>query len=504
MIDYGGSFRFPKFDVEALGNLAFHVEDPDRVYRASYDWTVYTDDQLAWAESYWDRFVDQFRNLLPDRMRSPGSDLRGVNLGTFNGVYQKAWMRAGYDMFGVELFDVVDELHAYGCEGVRGNFMHMPHVASEQFDFAVIDRALCNNPATLFFERADDCPPEFRRPHLGSPTAPRSQDSPTWTTDHEDNEFQVPPWFDEPFRILRPGGAILLILYPYYTDHMLRELATHGHMTVWAVEKRRPYLAVLVDTSKPPSTYVDRSVSIAKVQGAADRTPLQVLSEDPFAYGVRQTAEGHARFLHLLDNHVVTLASDGTVVADDYWAVSGDSVEHFRAEVAIDSHGPDHGRPAAFFLDQWLYRRRGAMDKAAEHRSLWPRPRPKSVEDARAVLRSGTVPRGTPVIFGLLEFDSELNPRSGGVRLPSDGYEIALRRLVKDCEGNGSPLVLATPPSWRRLPAVAAHLRVLEDVATSESVPLRMINIADSETADGLPTRRAVRRALTELAGGPS
>ena len=95
MIEYGGSFRFPKFDVQALGDLAFHIDDADRVYRASYDWTVYNDEQLPWAEAYWDRFIERFVKLLPPRLREPGEGRRGINLGTFNGVYQKAWMRAG-------------------------------------------------------------------------------------------------------------------------------------------------------------------------------------------------------------------------------------------------------------------------------------------------------------------------------------------------------------------------------------------------------------------------
>ncbi|MEI9931633.1 MAG: hypothetical protein WDM89_14110 [Rhizomicrobium sp.] len=40
---------------------------------------------------------------MPDRFARERTRLTGINIGTFTGTFQKAWMRLGYGMYGIEL-----------------------------------------------------------------------------------------------------------------------------------------------------------------------------------------------------------------------------------------------------------------------------------------------------------------------------------------------------------------------------------------------------------------
>src|SRR5882724_6185507 len=93
--------RFPDFPQEYY--LPEKIAVPLRARRWFYDWTVYTPEGLKVAESYWDAAAGVLNRLLPERFSSEPRRWTGINLGTFTGVFQKAWTRRGYAMYGIEV-----------------------------------------------------------------------------------------------------------------------------------------------------------------------------------------------------------------------------------------------------------------------------------------------------------------------------------------------------------------------------------------------------------------
>jgi hypothetical protein len=190
-------------------------EKLQRTWRKVYDWKAYTPEGRALMEDYWSTFVEGgLARFLPENLQRDRHQHRGINLGTFNGSYQKAWMRAGYPMYGVELADSIDELHEYGCEGHQDNFFDMLSIDEESFDFAVLDRSICTKGFYDYYDRRFE-EPDSRPGGLG----------------------QIPRLFDRIFRIIRPGGALIGILYAHYTETITGELARRGSMTIWPVSQ---------------------------------------------------------------------------------------------------------------------------------------------------------------------------------------------------------------------------------------------------------------------------
>ena len=182
-----------------------------RSFRTIYDWKAYTPEGLAIMEAYWDRFVDSaLARMLSREMQVDRERWRGINLGTFNGTYQKAWQRNGFPMYGVEIADIIDELHEYGCEGERASFFDLSNIDAESFDFGVLDRSICTQRDYETFDRCYE------------------EDGPV-----TDGPQTVPGLFDSIFRIIKPGGCLIGILYGWYSGHIIRTLADHGELKIW-------------------------------------------------------------------------------------------------------------------------------------------------------------------------------------------------------------------------------------------------------------------------------
>jgi hypothetical protein len=217
----------PMFDWPRFPEFPDHFYDAEKVKaskfpnRYFYDWTVFTPEGLVAAERYWDEATAQLASLLPERLRRDTARRTGINLGTFNGTFQKAWMRRGYAMYGIELADTADELHAYGCEGHRDSIYELTSIADHRFDFGVLDRVLCQKP--FFEDRAQ------KKRTLGS----------------------MPPAFKSIRRILKDDGAFVGVLYDWYDSEIVAELASMGGLTLWPHKAGR--LAFCVDLSEPPT-----------------------------------------------------------------------------------------------------------------------------------------------------------------------------------------------------------------------------------------------------------
>lgn len=212
-LDVGPHFERPAFP-DLTPEQQVKVPDTERVvrsFRTIYDWKAYTPEGLAIMEAYWDRFVDSvFARLLPEHMQDDRERYRGINLGTFNGTYQKAWVRNGYPMYGVEIADVIDELEEYGLEGARASFFDLSGIEAESFDFGVIDRSICTQRDYETFDRCYE------------------EDGPV-----TEGPQTVPGLFDSIFRIIKPGGALIGILYAWYSGHIVGTLAQHGALKIW-------------------------------------------------------------------------------------------------------------------------------------------------------------------------------------------------------------------------------------------------------------------------------
>lgn len=210
-LELGPHFERPPFP-QLEESQQLDPPDTDKVvrnFRKIYDWKAYTPDGLAIMEAYWDIFIEHvFIPLLPAEMQTDRARHRGINLGTFNGTYQKAWVRNGYPMYGIEIADVIDELHEYGLEGHRASFFDLSSIDEGEFDFGVLDRAICT-PG--FYETYD-------RSHEDEPVT---------------RQETVPALFESIFRIIRPGGTLIGILYGWYSGAIVREIARYGSLKIW-------------------------------------------------------------------------------------------------------------------------------------------------------------------------------------------------------------------------------------------------------------------------------
>jgi len=224
------------------------LQDPLRARNASFDWTVFTPEGRSHAETYWDEAAAVLASLLPVRYATGRGDIHGVNVGTFTGAYQKAWMRRGYSMFGVEKEDVIDDLHAYGCDGNRDDAFELASIASARFDFAVLDRVYCRQP---FYERFEVNAARGLRAYFGNIR-----------------------------RVLKPGGAFIGVLYDWYTKTVVSELAAMGGLTLWPMKSH--CLAFQVDLAHGPTAIPE---------------PASVSMDDPCWIDVHFGGDHHRLFL---------------------------------------------------------------------------------------------------------------------------------------------------------------------------------------------------------------
>jgi hypothetical protein len=304
-----------------------------RERRANYDWKAWPPDQLPLMERYWDEFVANYQRFFPARFRAKPATLRGINLGTFNGCFQKAWQRLGYRMYGVEHTDVIAELHEYGCEGQRGNFFSMPDIPDASFDFGVCDRAMCS--------------PELYAMHLKP-----LDHQPSVTITDKGVTYTVPPFFAEMMRIIKPDGMLFAVFYRLWTERFLRELFSYGHTTMWLVEASGvPYLAVMVDRSLAPRELPTHDDFVAAIERRLDREPCR--SADALAKLVGsmgcisrvEIRKGIVHYHFVPNNHVIgAVASDDArrikIVSSEFWNDSPLKDWFFREPLHIEAQPP--------------------------------------------------------------------------------------------------------------------------------------------------------------------
>lgn len=314
----GVSLKLPSLPLREIGSPTLR---PEHHWRGSYDWTAYNAAQLPIMEKYWDRFINLYAQVLPDKYRSAPRRFRGINLGTFNGCFQKAWMRYGFGMYGIEITDVIDELRQYGCEGEQGTFLHMPSIPDNSFDFAVLDRVMC-----------------FKRDSYGGKLKPGE------TFDIRDrlhNSITVPPYFSEIFRILKEDGVFLTVLYTYWYGGLLRELNSHGLMRMWPTDRRRTYLLVTVDRSRQPRPFPDKGLFLERLLAEIKRADsienvVTELASNPYVH--HPIAEqGLLRFQYLPENEIVTieLGESARVIEDAYWPSASDVQAFFARPLSF-------------------------------------------------------------------------------------------------------------------------------------------------------------------------
>jgi FkbM family methyltransferase len=270
-------------------------------YRGAYDWTAYSGESLARMESYWDSVVEIFAGLLPERItRDPGA-ARGINLGTNNGAFQKAWMRRGHPMYGVELYDTIEQLHAYGCEGERASVFGMPTIGSGSFDFAILDRVLGGDS---FYEM------------IGGASA---KDGHLWV-DPLGNEVRSPVYFDEAFRILKAGGVFFALLYDHWEATQVEDLARRGAATLVPFEANHAWLGVVVDTSGAPTTFRDAQRCVDAAVSAKDAHAMAAkLADMREVYPSVAVLGDRVRFLHLPTNFMVEATTGGEITHHAWW-----------------------------------------------------------------------------------------------------------------------------------------------------------------------------------------
>jgi len=213
--------RFPDFPSSYLRQDK--MSDTMRAMRWFYDWTVFTPEGLKEAEAYWNECTRVLEQLLPVRFSANRPRWSGINLGTFTGTFQKAWMRLGYGMYGIELHPVIDDLRAYGCEGHQDSVFDLSRIGDATFYFAILDRVFCQK---TFYDRYE------QRRHM-----------------------DAPPYFSKIRRILKNDGAFIGVLYDWYSRCVVEELASLGGLTLWPMKGSR--ISFRVDLALLPSQMPD-------------------------------------------------------------------------------------------------------------------------------------------------------------------------------------------------------------------------------------------------------
>ena len=299
-------------------------------------------------ESYWDECVSRYASLLPERLLERPSTRLGVNLGTFNGTLQKAWMRLGFRMYGIEHNDVMEELHAYGCEGELGNFFALASLPEARFDFAVIDRALFNKPDQAFVREAGGRYEERRA------SQPASRQ--VWGSDGRPGGA-APPYFAEALRVLKPDGVLLAVLYRHWSEEALRELYAAGEVTLTRF-RNRPYLGVVVDRSKKPQPFPDVKQLVRSLSGASAEDAVRRARESRLV-GKALAWRGGTVMIHFLPtNHTVVFhPRDASILRDEIALNDPEAPAFFQdathalRDVAPGAKGGP-GAPVVFLCDR--------------------------------------------------------------------------------------------------------------------------------------------------------
>lgn len=249
-----------------------------------YDWTPWDDSQLREMERKWDEWAAVYRRFIPSFCKT------GINLGTHNGAIQKALQRCGFDMYGIECTDHIHELHRYGCRGERGNFFHMPQITDRSYDFAIIDRALCNTREQSW-DVVDG--------------QSREKSRVTIFTDLDGRKTRDgPPFFDEAERVVRPGGVLIVSFRRFVSRPWIDDLARRGALSIVIDDRRLPYYFCTLTVGSTPTTFAPLDRFAEEAVGHPE-----IIRPENLCARIR-AHHGESSFLYLPENRYVTVSHE--------------------------------------------------------------------------------------------------------------------------------------------------------------------------------------------------
>lgn len=489
-----------------------------RSYRASYDWKAYDHRQLAVMERYWDDCIGVYQSLLPQRFRNSPGSFRGLNLGTFNGAFQKAWMRRGYNMYGIEITDVVDELREYGCEGQRGDFFCLSDIDDDEFDFAVMDRAFflkvehgyeLDNHTGRYVERA-----------AGIKKAIQSNGSRVQTS--------VPPFFSEVFRVLKNDGAFLGILYPNWSSAALKELYDQGGVQIWPVKRARPYLAICVDRQQSPTRFPGIEELLAGIKGLQSADAADALRASRYTWNVMEMEEPNCIKFHFLPtNMIVVLDLEKKQVLSAEVVVNDPSAEEFfQGGGNVFSIGESVGLPERSLVVSLVDT--NLVGRLGENNSIL-----KALSEVSPILSNDNLRKGglslvpawrgirrvfadrvdlkeVTVLVGNVPRDAVIRERSGRPYVSVQKSMKAVEAVLSEVAQLGGRALVILPPDARnpqwpgaQSDAISEYRKALSAVAADFAGVAIDVSIADSTAAQAqsyasLLSSKKVRAAVFE------
>lgn len=279
--------KTPRTRLDKVGNpRRLPLQAMSEIQRESlrYDWTPWDKTQIRIMEAQWDEWAVFYGNLLPVDCRY------GINLGTHNGTIQKALERTGYQMYGVEYTAQIAQLHEYGCKGERGNFFNMPHIKSERFDFAIVDRALCSNIRTSWDETPEGA---VEKGQIEIPL------------DYTGDKTRFgPPFFNEVTRIVRPAGIIIVSFRTYVSRLWIDDLATRGTLTIYIDDRKRPYYICVL---KKTDTGTEIKSLPDFITMLSSKKNQRAVYESDYCVRISETRK-EISFLYVPDNRKITIA----------------------------------------------------------------------------------------------------------------------------------------------------------------------------------------------------
>jgi hypothetical protein len=465
------SIQFPPMPVAETGLPARPRQGAGLSYRGSFDWTIWDQRQLPIMESYWLDFVKLFQSLLPARLRRDPDNYCGINLGTFNGAFQKAWMRLGYHMYGIELADVVDELHKYGCAGERDSFFRLSHVESASYDFAVMDRCLFNKPRNAFnYDRA-----------VARYTERVSK------VDRSKNWRAGPPYFRQVFRVLKTDGVFLAVLYKYWPEQAIRELYAEGEATLVVAKSNQPYLCVVVDRSKPATAFPTVEVTARALRGGA-ADALAKAKNDRTIGKIAAQSDGTVKFHHLPTNRLVVLNPRTGEVTADLLVLNDASASGFwSAEPELRRViGRNTDSTSVVVLDRTITGRKFQIFETIASRStsllcgdLARGSLSLSTIGPKLLEAAGQI-RDARVVVDVGEFDVQIMERNLKPRVDVKHAEAMLTELVAKLDAAGARTAILLPPACAvvtdrggtQTDTVEAYRKMLQRIAGGRSVDL--------------------------------
>jgi len=503
--------HLPRAPLAEIGPPAHPSAERWRAYRATYDWTIYSPEQLEVMETYWDACVALYETLLPPRFAADPGRWRGVNLGTFNGAFQKAWMRRGYRMYGIEYHDVIDELQRYGCAGEQANFFFLDRIRDDEFDFAVMDRAYFRRVNEGFVRdgaggtyvelgagRSDGGIVDVRMRNSGQPAVLDGSEL--------DIRRRVPPFFENIFRVLREDGAFLGIFYQLWQQYAVRELHELGGVSLWPIVKgpdAQPYLALRVDRQETPQAFPEVATAIASIVRWPALLARWRAQRHPLVGKVVRSGERRLKFHYLPSNHLVEVAlPEGRIVADEI-IPNVDHPEQFFATahtvVTVNRARPaDTARTLVVLVDSKLIGEASGLlpalagsadawqlvttDRAAKGtRSLMP-----GWQGVTQELEARLVRGRFAVLLGGALVDVALNRRTGLPNLGLDRVAVLVEKMVDDIAARGGDVWLLLPPAvsaqadderaYRQMLAVTEYRAAFADLGRRHGC--RLIDIA--------------------------